>query len=139
MSTTLIVVFRGSSVKSCLLWRNHQTHHDKNHQLCHIAAVCRLVTLDAEAPAPHQITVQLSSQVPGQVTALAVFRPTCAVCFKLCWLKCVLLLCTYSANTTWLDIADTLRTALLAPSWKSERVEITSGSIFLVFNCSFSN
>jgi len=28
------------------------------------------------------------------VTALAVFRPTCAVCFKLCLLKCVLLLCT---------------------------------------------
>jgi len=38
------------------------------------------------------------------VTALAVFRPTCAVCFKLCLLKCVLLLCTYSANMSWLDL-----------------------------------
>ena len=38
------------------------------------------------------------------MTALAVFRPTCAVCFKLCLLKCVLLLCTYSANMTWLDL-----------------------------------
>jgi len=37
------------------------------------------------------------------VTALAVFHPTCAVCFKLCRLKCVLLLSTYSANMTWLD------------------------------------
>ena len=39
------------------------------------------------------------------MTALAVFRPTCAVCFKLCWLKCVLLLCTYSANMTWLPVS----------------------------------
>jgi len=37
------------------------------------------------------------------VTAVTVFHPTCAVCFKLCWLKCVLLLSTYSANITCLD------------------------------------
>jgi len=32
------------------------------------------------------------------VTALAVFFPTCAVCFKLCRLKCALLLSIYSAK-----------------------------------------
>jgi len=48
------------------------------------------------------------------VTALAVFRPTCAVCFKLYWLKCVLLLCTYSANMTWRDALDQVKKLRLA-------------------------
>jgi len=55
------------------------------------------------------------------MTALAVFRPTCAVCFKLCRLKCVLLLSTYSTNMTWLAIQhlSTLEKALQhTTSWK---------------------
>ena len=48
------------------------------------------------------------------MTALAVFRPTCAVCFKLYWLKCVLLLCTYSANMTWRDALDQVKKLRLA-------------------------
>ena len=38
------------------------------------------------------------------MTALTVFRPTCAVCLKLCRLKCVLLLSTCSTNMTWLGL-----------------------------------
>ena len=68
------------------------------------------------------------------MTALAVFRPTCAVCFKLCLLKCVLLLCTYSANMTWLDLTWSVcrRICLLCQQTSLENMNMTP-------NCDVTN
>jgi len=57
------------------------------------------------------------------VTTLAVFRPTCAVCFKLCRLKCALLLSTYSANMTWQPgrLHGNFRVAIICKAWWRNR------------------
>lgn len=77
MSTPLVVVFRGSSVKSSSFveklskiikknkYQKLSNTPDKDHLLRRTAAVHRLDTLDAKPPAPHQVTVQLAGQVPG--------------------------------------------------------------------------
>ena len=44
-------------------------------------------------------------------------KKTNSVCFKLCLLKCVLLLCTYSANMTWLDLVVTFNCWFYCKFW----------------------
>jgi len=53
------------------------------------------------------------------VAAIAVFRPTCAVCFKLCRLKCALLLSTYNANMTTWTVNDSVQVTEDEGEWQT--------------------